>query len=213
MGVGAGTYLASSFAVVQALVPVHDLSNAVGFMSVGQDLGIVVFLAVAGTVYQNTAIKNIMKSVPGTSIDEVFKIIAGTSNPAFTTLPPDVQTEVVAQIIKAMSGVWALLIAGMALSFILSLFLGVSYSFMFEEHQLMINSEGKVVHGRRNRPAGNHSWRESINDDQYLVYISGGGSCKLQEIQEYIPGILEKTNRVSIGMLIFAFQFIGMMIV
>ena len=84
---------------------------------------------------------------------------------------------------------------------------------MFEEHQLMINSEGKVVHGRRNRPAGNHSWRESINDDQYLVYISGGGSCKLQEIQEYIPGILEKTNRVSIGMLIFAFQFIGMMIV
>ena len=130
MGVGAGTYLASSFAVVQALVPVHDLSNAVGFMSVGQDLGIVVFLAIAGTMYQNIAIKNIMKSIPGTSTDEVFNIIAGTSNPVFTALPPNVQTEVVAQIIKAMSSVWALLIAGMALSFVLSLFLEVGYSFL-----------------------------------------------------------------------------------
>lgn len=132
MGVGAGTYLASSFAVVQALVPVDDLSNAVGFMSVAQDLGIVFFLAVAGTIYQNTAIKNIMSSVPGTSRGEVFEIIAGTSSPAFMSLSPSVQTEVVAQIIKSMSGVWALLIAGMALSFVLSLFLGVSYFFSFE---------------------------------------------------------------------------------
>ncbi|CAG8975977.1 hypothetical protein HYALB_00012312 [Hymenoscyphus albidus] len=124
MGVGAGTFLASSFAVVQALVPVHDLSNAVGFMSVAQDLGIVVILAIAGTVYQNTAIKNITKAIPGTSRDDVFNIIAGTSSPAFTALPLDTQTEVVAQIVKAMSGVRALLIAGMALSFVLSLFLG-----------------------------------------------------------------------------------------
>lgn len=211
MGVGAGTYLASSFAVVQALVSVDDLSNAVGFMSVGQDLGIVVFLAVAGTVYQNTAIKNIMSSVPGTSMDEVFKIIAGTSNPAFTALPPDVQTEVVAQIVKSMSGVWALLIAGMALSFVLSLFLGVSHQFMFGGHQLMINAERKVVHGRRNCPTGNHRWREGINDEFGIYFRGNAANCK--KFKFTVLGVLEKALRLSTGMTVFAFQFIGMTII
>ena len=133
MGIGAGTYLASSFAVVQALVSVEDLSNAVGFMSIGQDLGIVVFLAVAGTVYQNTAIKNILTVIPDSSMEDIFNVIAGTSNPAFTALEKVVQTEVIAQIVKAMSGVWALLIAGMALSFVLSLFLGVSCFFVLKQ--------------------------------------------------------------------------------
>ena len=36
MGIGAGSYLASSFAVVQALVPPEEISNAVGFMSIGK---------------------------------------------------------------------------------------------------------------------------------------------------------------------------------
>ena len=35
MGIGAGSFLASSFAVVQALVPPEEISNAVGFMSIG----------------------------------------------------------------------------------------------------------------------------------------------------------------------------------
>ena len=36
MGIGAGSFLASSFAVVQALVPTEEISNAVGFMSIGK---------------------------------------------------------------------------------------------------------------------------------------------------------------------------------
>lgn len=36
MGIGAGSYLAASFAVVQALVTPEEVSNAVGFMSVGK---------------------------------------------------------------------------------------------------------------------------------------------------------------------------------
>lgn len=36
MGIGAGTFLASSFAVVQALVPPEETSNAIGFMSIGK---------------------------------------------------------------------------------------------------------------------------------------------------------------------------------
>ena len=36
MGIGAGSFLASSFAVVQALVSPEEISNAVGFMSIGK---------------------------------------------------------------------------------------------------------------------------------------------------------------------------------
>lgn len=35
VGAGAGCYLAAGFAVMQALVPVEDVSNAVGFQAIG----------------------------------------------------------------------------------------------------------------------------------------------------------------------------------
>jgi hypothetical protein len=117
--------------VVQALVPAADVNNAVGFMSVGQDLGIVVILAIAGSVYQNSALKNILPVIPDPTRDRAFNVMAGTSNPVFDALADSVKTEVIRQIVKAMSGVWALMIGTTALSFVLSFFLGVSLSVGF----------------------------------------------------------------------------------
>ena len=79
----------------------------------------------AGTVYQNIAIEKVRPVLAGAPETDVAAVIAGTSNPVFQALREDIRTKVVAEISSAMSNVWAVLIAGMALSFILSCFLGL----------------------------------------------------------------------------------------
>lgn len=79
----------------------------------------------AGTMYQNIAIVKITPILVGAPVSDVVEVIAGTSNPVFQALSTITRAKVVVEIIGAMSTVWALLIAGMALSFILSFFLGV----------------------------------------------------------------------------------------
>ncbi len=79
----------------------------------------------AGTLYQNITIVKITPILAGAPTSDVVEVIAGTSNPVFQALPPNTREKVAVEIVSAMSTVWALLIAGMALSFILSFFLGV----------------------------------------------------------------------------------------
>jgi hypothetical protein len=38
IGIGIGSFMTAGFAVVQALVPVSDVNNAVGFMSIGTSI-------------------------------------------------------------------------------------------------------------------------------------------------------------------------------
>ena len=91
-------------------------------------MGIVVFLAMAGTIFQNIAVKNVRRALPGASESDAVLITVGTSNPVFERLAANDRTRAIAEIVSAMSNVWALLMAGMALSFILSLFLSVGYT-------------------------------------------------------------------------------------
>lgn len=128
LGVGAGSYLQAGYAVVQMLVSSNDIGNAVGFMSVAQDLGIVFILALAGAVYQNLAVERVRPILSGLSAADLSQVIAGTSNHIFQSLDPDLRAEVVDKITNAMSGVWAILTGVGGLSFAMSLFLGVSYS-------------------------------------------------------------------------------------
>ncbi|KAH8698990.1 putative efflux pump antibiotic resistance protein [Talaromyces proteolyticus] len=123
LGIGAGSYLQAGYAIVQMLVPPEEVGNAVGFMSVSQDLGIVFILAVAGTVYQNLALKRLTPLLADLSAADVSQVIAGTSNSVFKSLDPSLQSKVVNEITKSMSAVWAVLIGVGALCFILSLFL------------------------------------------------------------------------------------------
>lgn len=126
LGIGAGSYLQAGYAIVQMLVPQEEVGNAVGFMSVSQDLGIVFILALAGTVYQNLALKRLTPLLAGRPASDVMQVIAGTSNSVFKSLDPDLQRKVVGEITRSLSAVWAVLIGVGALCFILSLFLKVS---------------------------------------------------------------------------------------
>lgn len=91
-------------------------------------MGIVIFLAIAGTVYQNIAIEKVRRVLTGASEADAVLVTVGTSNPVFEKLAINDRTRVIAEIVSAMGNVWALLMAGMALSFILSLFLGVGHT-------------------------------------------------------------------------------------
>lgn len=68
-------------------------------------MGIVVFLAVAGTIIQNIAIKNVRNALPGVSESDAVLITVGTSNPVFERLAPNDRTRAVAEIVSAMSNV------------------------------------------------------------------------------------------------------------
>lgn len=76
----------ASYGVAQALVPPEDIPNAVDFISSGQSVGVVVFLAIASTVYNSEAIKAVTPILPGVASSEVEAAIAGTSSLIFTTL-------------------------------------------------------------------------------------------------------------------------------
>lgn len=126
MGIGAGSYLQAGYSVAQVLVPAEDVGNAVGFMSVAQDFGIVFMLGLAGSVYQNLAKERLRPILKGLSESDVSSVIAGTSNPVFQSLDASLQYEVVEKITDAISAVWAIMIGVGALCFVMSLFLGVS---------------------------------------------------------------------------------------
>ena len=97
----------------------------------------------AGTIYQNIAINKITPILMGAPSSDIAEVIAGTSNPVFQALPLVTRAKVVVEIVSAMSTVWALLIAGMALSFILSFFLGVSSHSSSQEHLLTHTCRGR----------------------------------------------------------------------
>ncbi|KAL9018349.1 MAG: hypothetical protein Q9185_004318 [Variospora sp. 1 TL-2023] len=112
MGIGAGSFLQASFSVSQALVGPEDIPDAVGLISVGQSVGIVISLAIAGAIYQNTGFGAVQPLLPSLS-------------------PSNVRSKVIDAIIATMGRVYLLAIAGGALTFVLGLCLPVSTTYDF----------------------------------------------------------------------------------
>lgn len=126
IGIGTGSFLQASYGVSQALVPPEEIPNAIGFISIGQSLGVVLFLSVAGTIFSNEAIKAVTPILVGVSETDVEGAIAGTSSGIFETLDQVTRARVVEAIIQSLDKVYGIIIAGGALVFVLSFFLPVS---------------------------------------------------------------------------------------
>ena len=127
IGIGSGSFLQASYGVSQALVPPEEIPNAIGFISIGQSLGVVLFLSVAGTIFSNEAIKAVTPILVGVSETEVEGAIAGTSSGIFETLDRVTRVRVVEAVIQSLDKVYGIVIAGGALVFVLSFFLPVSH--------------------------------------------------------------------------------------
>ncbi|EFQ32225.1 major facilitator superfamily transporter protein [Colletotrichum graminicola M1.001] len=120
VGAGTGCYIVAGFAIVQSLVPVHDIANAVGAMTISQDLGMVLFLAISGSLFHNIAVQKVGDALPAFPHAEIGNLIAGTSSSAFQELTDAEKALVIPEIASAMTSIWAFFLAAAALSVVCS---------------------------------------------------------------------------------------------
>ncbi|KAI4698012.1 Efflux pump dep3 [Alternaria hordeiaustralica] len=116
VGAGTGCYIVAGFAIVQSLVPVHEIANAVGAMTISQDLGMVLFLAISGSLFHNVAVDKVGKALPEVSPTAIGNLIAGSSSKAFQALSDEEKALVIPEIASAMTSIWAFFLAAAALS-------------------------------------------------------------------------------------------------
>ncbi|CVK91301.1 probable DHA14-like major facilitator; ABC transporter [Fusarium mangiferae] len=118
VGAGAGCYIVAGFAIMQSLVPTNEIANAVGAMTISQDLGMVLFLAISGSLFHNVAVDKVGNALPTASEAEIGNLIAGTSSAVFKALSEDEKAVVIPEIASAMKSIWAFFMAAAALSFV-----------------------------------------------------------------------------------------------
>lgn len=85
----------------------------------------------AGCMYQNYGHSKLLPLLTNYSAADVSGVIAGTSNPLYQSLSPELKAMVVEKITEVMSYIWAVMIAGAAINVVLGPFLGVSTPVQF----------------------------------------------------------------------------------
>ncbi|KAI1660857.1 MFS general substrate transporter [Daldinia decipiens] len=123
LGGGCGAYFTAGFSVIQSLVPVSELSNAISFMATAQTFGQIIVLSLAGSVFQNVAVRLIRQTLPEVSAQDAIQLTAGTTSPMFEALSHDNQTLVIEQLTLAIRDVFIVLVGTSGLGLIASIFL------------------------------------------------------------------------------------------
>jgi hypothetical protein len=145
VGTGAGCYIVAGFAIMQSLVHAHDVANAIGAMTIAQDLGMVLFLAISGNLFHNVATDKVSRALPEVSSAEIGNLIAGSSGEAFQALSDAEKPLVIPAIASAMTSVWAFFLAAAALSVVCSipLLVSTSYNLRFLTSCYMFNTHSR----------------------------------------------------------------------
>lgn len=86
-------------------------------------MGIVVSLAIAGAIFQNRAISNVVSILPGVDTSSLRSAITGTNSAYFASLGPAERAGVVDGIVKALSDVYIPVIVAGAAVVLLAVFL------------------------------------------------------------------------------------------
>ncbi len=126
IGIGAGMFIQASFSVAQAKVTKDRAADAAGFISLAQNLGIALALAISGSIFQNKAVDGLRSVLPLVPTAVLRNAVSGANSNLFQTLAPDVGPRVLAVIVDAMSYTYVLVITAGALSIVGSLFMSVS---------------------------------------------------------------------------------------
>nr|ART35015.1 putative Major Facilitator Superfamily transporter [Fusarium miscanthi] len=112
VGAGTGCYIVAGFAIVQSLVPTHEIADAVA-----QDLGMVLFLAISGSLFHNIGVDKVGSALPTASDAEIGNLIAGTSSAVFKALSEHEKALVIPEIAIAMKSIWAFFYGGRCAQF------------------------------------------------------------------------------------------------
>ena len=130
IGIGCGMYVQASFSVAQAKVSFQEIPLAVGFITCAQTVGVTISLAIANSVFLNTASDKLIALFPAIDPQVIKGTIAGANSQFFGSLPPDSKAEVLNIIITAMSKVYVLVIVAGAITLVLSVFMRRERLFM-----------------------------------------------------------------------------------
>ncbi|KUI70046.1 hypothetical protein VM1G_04716 [Cytospora mali] len=123
IGLGIGCFQSAGIAVVSALAPASEVSNAVSIMTISQVLGIIVALSVSGSIFQNMALSYLSSALPHAAMSELSQLVTGTSGAFYKSLDPDEKHLVVQQVTAAIRDSFYYPCGVTAIGFITSLFL------------------------------------------------------------------------------------------
>lgn len=112
IGTGVGSFGQNAFAVAQAICLKSEAEAAISFIMQGQLLGIIVGLAIAGSIFVTNAIEGLTALFSGVPPGVVKDAIAGTNAKFLQTLPVDVQIAAFNILVQSMDRVFILGIAG-----------------------------------------------------------------------------------------------------
>jgi p-aminobenzoyl-glutamate transporter AbgT len=98
--------------------------------NLAQDLGMVLFLAISGSLFHNVAVDKVGNALPATSDADIGNLIAGTSSAVFKALSEDEKAVVIPEIASAMKSIWVFFMVAAALSFVCACPLVVRLSYL-----------------------------------------------------------------------------------
>ena len=120
-------FIQASFSVAQAKVTKDRAADAAGFISLAQNLGIALALAISGSIFQNKAVDGLRSVLPMVPVATLRNAVSGANSSLFQTLTPEMGARVLAVIVNAMAYTYVLVITAGALSIVGSLFMSVSH--------------------------------------------------------------------------------------
>jgi len=123
IGTGTGSFVNLGFSVAQAISLKVETESAISFVMQGQLLGIVIGLAIAGSVFITHATADLVTLFPGVSESNVKDAIAGTNAEFLKSLPEQVQIEALDIIVRNMDRVYVLGIVAGAVALLCGVFL------------------------------------------------------------------------------------------
>ncbi|KAL4746650.1 hypothetical protein BDW72DRAFT_197498 [Aspergillus terricola var. indicus] len=85
-----------------------------------QDLGMIIFLAIASSIYQNLALQKVTQAMPTLSASDITNLVAGTSSRTYKALSESERILLTPQITEALSKVWLFFLVAGILSIVLT---------------------------------------------------------------------------------------------
>ncbi|KAJ5786450.1 major facilitator superfamily transporter [Penicillium pulvis] len=125
IGIGAGMFIQTGFSVAQAKVSPSRASDAASLIAFAQNIGIVLALAISGSVFQNQALDSLQELLPGTPREALRGAISGSNSDLIKTIPAETQAKVIHAIVHAMSHTYYLVITAAVMTAVGSLFFKV----------------------------------------------------------------------------------------
>ncbi|KAB5560109.1 major facilitator superfamily domain-containing protein, partial [Coniochaeta sp. 2T2.1] len=118
LGTGVGCFCQAGFAVAQMKVKPTEIPYSVGFMTVGQMMGIVLGTGMAGALFINYAQQALARTFPDASHDAIANAVAGVGSDLINNAPPALKAEAIHGITRAIQLAYVPIIAAGAICLI-----------------------------------------------------------------------------------------------